>query len=165
MNLFLDEPTSGLDPEQRTSMPKKIQNLANNHGKSIFVSTHILHDVRTVCDQVIIMCRGEIRLVDQLENLTRPSSGGVFVQVERLSAPTAESEYPDAKRLFDSLQAQRVESRLEEKGVVWVAGTGDENVSQIWNAASDVDVRIHQMAPARNSLEQIFLLEQAYGSL
>lgn len=73
--LILDEPTTGLDPEQRTSMLRKIKNLALEHGKSILISTHILHDVRTVCDQVVIMSQGRIRLVDSLENLSRPARG------------------------------------------------------------------------------------------
>ncbi|MEM7476839.1 MAG: ABC transporter ATP-binding protein, partial [Planctomycetota bacterium] len=99
--LIMDEPTSGLDPEQRTSMLRKISNLAQRHGKSVLICTHILHDVRTVCENVVIMSNGQIRLADSLENLSKPSSGGVFVEVEPQQRSTDNDPYPDARILSE----------------------------------------------------------------
>ncbi len=53
--LILDEPTTGLDPIQRSGMLRRIKNLAIQHGKSILLSTHILHDVKEICDHVVIL--------------------------------------------------------------------------------------------------------------
>jgi ABC-2 type transport system ATP-binding protein len=59
--LLLDEPTSGLDPAGRDAMLHLIRELGTSHGKSIIVSTHLLADVTTVCDRVILMAGGTIR--------------------------------------------------------------------------------------------------------
>jgi ABC-2 type transport system ATP-binding protein len=59
--LLLDEPTSGLDPAGRDAMLHLIRELGTEHGKSIIVSTHLLADVSTVCDRVILMAGGKIR--------------------------------------------------------------------------------------------------------
>ena len=84
--LILDEPTTGLDPQQRVALLGKIKNLAADHGKSILISTHILHDVQSICDQVVIMATGRIKLVDSLENLRRPSRAGVLVKLDHALA-------------------------------------------------------------------------------
>src|SRR5947209_16474527 len=52
--LLLDEPTSGLDPAGRDAMLKLVVRLGREHGKSLILSTHLLGDVETVCEQVVI---------------------------------------------------------------------------------------------------------------
>ncbi len=165
--LILDEPTSGLDPEQRASMLRKIRNLAENHGKSILICTHILHDVRTVCDQVIIMARGAIRLSDSLENLSRPTNGGMFVRVGNQRPTTATEQFPDAGRLVERLRQVSIAAELRGNGVVWVPALGDGSRKAIWEAAAISGVFIEGLDGARNSLEEVFfeaVKEAAHGS-
>lgn len=154
--LILDEPTSGLDPEQRTSMLRKMKNLAKQHGKSILISTHILHDVRTVCDQVVIMSRGEVHLVDTLENLSRPTKSGVHVEVELRRVASPEDPFPDATRLIEELRNDGFEVEPREKGAMWISGVGDANCQSVWKAASRCEVTIRKLTAAQNSLEEIF---------
>ena len=56
--LILDEPTAGLDPDERVSMLHRIGTLAHQSGKAVLLSTHILPDVRAICDQVVILGAG-----------------------------------------------------------------------------------------------------------
>ena len=69
--LILDEPTTGLDPDQRESMLRRIGTLASTHGKSVMLSTHILPDVRAVCDGGVLEVSwpegGPIRQVGDVE--------------------------------------------------------------------------------------------------
>jgi ABC-2 type transport system ATP-binding protein len=67
--LLLDEPTSGLDPAGRDTMLKLISELATSHGKTILLSTHLLADVQTICDQVVIISGGEVRGQGSVEEL------------------------------------------------------------------------------------------------
>ena len=53
--LIFDEPTSGLDPEEREAMLSRIRILYRDYGKTVILSTHILPDVQTVCDNVAIL--------------------------------------------------------------------------------------------------------------
>jgi ABC-2 type transport system ATP-binding protein len=59
--LLLDEPTSGLDPAGRDAMLRLVKALAADHGKSVLLSTHLLADVETVCERVVIIAGGRIR--------------------------------------------------------------------------------------------------------
>ena len=57
-NLILDEPISGLDPAQIIQMRDLIKKLAKT--KAILMSTHILQEVRSLCDKVYIMSKGQL---------------------------------------------------------------------------------------------------------
>ncbi|MBI5616360.1 MAG: ATP-binding cassette domain-containing protein [Gammaproteobacteria bacterium] len=56
--LILDEPTSGLDPVQLAEVRTLVRELGRDH--SVIFSTHILSEVRAVCDRVAILHRGRI---------------------------------------------------------------------------------------------------------
>ncbi len=154
--LILDEPTTGLDPEQRTLMLRKIKNLSQKHGKSILISTHILHDVRTVCDQVVIMAHGKIRLVDSLENLSRPAQAGMLVGVNEGTDKTVDDPYPEARQLVEQLAAQGTRAEIKDRGYVWVFDVTAERSQLIWDAAEAAGIHIGFLSSAKNSLEEIF---------
>ena len=58
--LILDEPTNGLDPEGMHEIRQFIRSLADDHGKTVFLSSHLLGEVEQVCDRVAIINLGEI---------------------------------------------------------------------------------------------------------
>jgi len=58
--LILDEPTTGLDPQQIHHMRDIIKSLGRE--KAILLSTHIMQEVEAICDHVMILYRGELRL-------------------------------------------------------------------------------------------------------
>ncbi len=57
--LILDEPTTGLDPNQLVEIRTLIRSLSHNH--TVILSTHILQEVREMCDRVVILSHGQIR--------------------------------------------------------------------------------------------------------
>nr|MDQ6891010.1 ATP-binding cassette domain-containing protein [Bacteroidota bacterium] len=56
--LILDEPTSGLDPNQIIEIREVIKELGKN--KTVLFSSHILQEVESICDRVIIINKGNI---------------------------------------------------------------------------------------------------------
>ncbi len=56
--IILDEPTSGLDPHQIVEVRQLIKNLAK--GKTVILSTHILHEVESTADRIVIISNGRI---------------------------------------------------------------------------------------------------------
>lgn len=58
--LFLDEPTSGLDPLNARKMKDIILNLSKQ-GKTIFLTTHNMHDADELCNRVAFIVDGEIK--------------------------------------------------------------------------------------------------------
>ena len=65
--IILDEPTVGLDPVQIMEIRQLIRELGNDHG--VILSTHILPEVKMVCDRVQIMARGKTEFADTLAGL------------------------------------------------------------------------------------------------
>jgi ABC-2 type transport system ATP-binding protein len=72
--LILDEPTSGLDPVQIVEIRNLIKRLASEGGRTVVLSTHILPEVEAICQRVLLISRGRIRLDGTLEEVTREGS-------------------------------------------------------------------------------------------
>ena len=58
--IILDEPTNGLDPSGREHILRLIGTLWTEHGISVILSSHLLHDVERICDRVLIIANGRI---------------------------------------------------------------------------------------------------------
>lgn len=58
--LILDEPANGLDPHGITEIRGLIRRLADEHGKTVFLSSHQLGEVEQICDRVAIINKGEL---------------------------------------------------------------------------------------------------------
>lgn len=66
--LILDEPTSGLDPLMQERFFQIILN-AKEKGKTCFLSSHVLSEVKAYCDRVAILKKGKLLAVDRVENI------------------------------------------------------------------------------------------------
>jgi len=73
--LLLDEPTAGLDPDGRTAMLRLLRAIADRHGKSLILSTHLLGDIERVCQQVIIIDKGRVLGVGKIGDLCQTHRG------------------------------------------------------------------------------------------
>ncbi|MFN0105006.1 MAG: ABC transporter ATP-binding protein [Bryobacteraceae bacterium] len=78
--LILDEPTSGLDPKQILETRELIKGLAGDH--TIILSTHILPEVESTCERVVIISKGKLVATDTVDNLTNRMRGSENVGVE-----------------------------------------------------------------------------------
>ena len=76
--LILDEPTTGLDPNQLVEIRNLIKQVSQE--KTVIFSTHIMQEVKALCNRVIIINRGEIVVDDKVESLT--AGGGAVLKVE-----------------------------------------------------------------------------------
>ncbi len=72
--LILDEPTAGLDPGQIVEIRNLIKRLASESGRTVVLSTHILPEVEAICQRVLLISRGRIRLDGSLDEVTRGGS-------------------------------------------------------------------------------------------
>ena len=71
--LILDEPTVGLDPRQIVEIRQLIRSFGKN--KTVIVSSHILSEIREICDRVIIISNGQIVADDEISVLEQKFSG------------------------------------------------------------------------------------------
>ena len=78
--LILDEPTSGLDPNQIIEIREVIKKLGEE--KTILFSSHIMQEVESICERVIIINKGEIVANSTIDELKSQNKNTHFVAVE-----------------------------------------------------------------------------------
>ena len=75
--VILDEPTSGLDPQGMKDVRELIRHLGKQ-GTTVFLSSHLLHEVELVCNRAAIMRKGRVVVQGPVSEL-RPSANAVKV--------------------------------------------------------------------------------------
>src|SRR5215813_11598103 len=79
--VFLDEPTNGLDPKGQAQILGLVESLWRVYGITVVVSSHLLHDVDRICEQIIIIARGRVLVHDTLERLKARKRGAAEVVI------------------------------------------------------------------------------------
>ena len=85
--LIMDEPSSGLDPVGRKELRALLTTL-KNEGKTIFLSSHLLSEMESVCDRVGVMARGTLVACGTPQEITE-THDEVRVQIERTERDAA----------------------------------------------------------------------------
>jgi ABC-type multidrug transport system ATPase subunit len=67
--VILDEPTNGLDIEGMADMRSLIVNLAQNEGITFLISSHMIHDMEQICNQMAILNQGSLIRTGAVKNL------------------------------------------------------------------------------------------------
>jgi ABC-2 type transport system ATP-binding protein len=150
--VILDEPTNGLDPIERRAMLGRLVTLARRHGKTVFVSTHVLPDVQAICDRVVVIARGRVRLAGTIDELTRTT-----VALERL-----EGDGP-LEDLVGLLGARGIRARMGDGGPeepgrsVVLEPPGRDRIDMVWQCAREAGVIIRSLSPLHRPLEEVFV--------
>jgi len=142
--VFLDEPMSGLDPIGRVEIRDLILRL-RAEGKTVFMNTHILHDVEMVCDHVAIIVDGRIRHEGGVEDVVTGAGEQVDVVIANLRADAALELEERFSARFRGM-GERVELRVAEKAV-----------NDVLRLALDASGEVISVSPHRVSLESFFL--------
>jgi ABC-2 type transport system ATP-binding protein len=142
--VFLDEPMSGLDPVGRKEIRDLVVRL-NAAGKTIFMNTHILSDVETICDRVAIIVQGRIAYQGELDGALPAGERELDLTFSSLSPELAE----EAETRFEaslSGRGERVTLRVSQK-----------HVNELLQSAIAHGASIEEVSPVRASLEALFL--------
>lgn len=94
--IFLDEPTNGLDPDGILKIRSFIRYLAQEQKKTIFVTSHLLAEVEQICDEVLILSHGQVKIKGQVSDLLAGS--GVCIRAFPLDTVqrVLENAYPES---------------------------------------------------------------------
>lgn len=84
--LLLDEPTNGLDPNGIIEMRRLLQELTQKHGKTVFVSSHLLSEVERMATHVGIVHKGKLLFQGGIVDLLELHAGTVQLEVDRPEA-------------------------------------------------------------------------------
>ena len=102
--LILDEPTTGLDPNQLIDIRKLIRQLGEE--KIVLLSTHILSEVESVCDRVIIIRKGEVVADEALESLRKGQQQIVQVEFDYRVETEALSKIEGVEKVINTFDFQ-----------------------------------------------------------
>ncbi|BFM10868.1 ABC transporter ATP-binding protein [Simiduia litorea] len=113
--VFLDEPTTGLDPQSRRNFWDLVERI-KAQGKTIVLTTHYMDEAQYLCDQLVIMDRGNIIAQGSPEALLAEHFDQVFVCLEAAALTEQQAQLFDAERHRDQWQiaANHVETTLNQ---------------------------------------------------
>ena len=140
--IILDEPVNGLDAAGIQEMRALIRGLAADHGKTVFLSSHLLHEVQQVCDRVSIIHKGQIVREATVAGLLDADGAGLRIEASPLDAAEA------------ALAARWGVTRSGEALIVAATrAEAPELVGRLVGAGVD----LFGLAPVQRNLEEVFL--------
>lgn len=102
--LILDEPTSGLDPASRRDLDRFLRDLADA-GAAVLLSAHDLKQVETICDRILVVHDGRVRLQGPLGELRQRVGGTTYTLHATVAFPGSRSEGGAHTATFTELAA------------------------------------------------------------
>ena len=141
--VIFDEPMSGLDPVGR-KLVKDLMLRLRAQGKTIFFSTHILHDVEIICDRIGIITKGELKFSGDLTEVISDSFSSYEVVFRN----------PEPQQV-QSLQQEKYSLRTYEDRMELEVGKG--NIGEFLETCLKMGLEPHTIEPKRLDLEDFFM--------
>ena len=147
--LLLDEPASGLDPRARIEIRELLKEL-RRMGKTIIISSHILHELAELCTTVGIIEQGELLFHGPLEEVVRRARMGTRVQISVL-------EHQDLAAQL--LAKHHSVKKIEQNDGYIMAELGDDvhDFSPLAHLLISNKFRIHEIKEEEVNLETAFM--------
>ena len=149
--IILDEPTVGLDPKQVVEIRDLIRHLAREH--TVIISSHILSEIRAVCDHVLIIRKGKFVVCDTPEDLEEKLSAGGSLELTAKAAPEAAEAVLDR---VSGVTAHTLLGQTEDASRFSVAMDGDVREA-LFYAFAEAKLPLLELRPRMASLEEVFL--------
>ncbi|WP_122641672.1 ABC transporter ATP-binding protein [Luxibacter massiliensis] len=151
--IILDEPTVGLDPKQIIEIRELIRKLAEEH--TVILSSHILAEVREVCDYIMIISRGRLVASDTPDNLEHLMDGLETIEVE---ARADLAQVREVLKAVDGISSFKAEEKDEGIVSAEIEANDKEDVRErIFFAFAERKCPLITLKINRASLEEIFL--------
>ena len=152
--IILDEPTVGLDPKQIIEIRDLIKGLKQKH--TVILSSHILSEVRAVCDYVLIISHGKLVASDTPDNLERLAAGSNSLLMK------VKGEKDTIRKALETIEGViGVEMSYDSDEKLWKTKLSiQENVDireKVFYAMAKANCPIYEMQVKRVSLEDVFL--------
>lgn len=153
--IILDEPTVGLDPLQIIEIRDLIRELGVKH--TVILSSHILSEVQTMCESVLIIAHGKLVAFDTPERLEK-----ALTQTNKVELSTEASEKEVWEILSDISEVTSLVIKEAESGLTGVSLTLDASdpvgvCRRIFFAFAHAQRAVIQMTPVKADLEDIFI--------
>jgi len=143
--LLLDEPTNGMDPTGREEMLALVRDLAHNKNISLIFSSHVMPDVESVCDTVVVMNRGRVVMRGPIAALKGPSGRMFEVRIKG-----------DQPAFVNELRRRSFDCREADGDVLRVLLPAQADARELFAAASVVHAQVRHLKASLPTLEDVF---------
>jgi ABC-2 type transport system ATP-binding protein len=137
--LIFDEPVNGLDPEGIRWVRTLMRTMADE-GRTVFVSSHLLAEMASAADQVVVIGRGKLIAATTMSDF-----------LSRSDTVRVRSPRPDALRYV----LTRAGLRVERDGTALLVSGG--TIEQVGELAAGHGVTLHELSPKPTSLEEAYM--------
>jgi ABC-2 type transport system ATP-binding protein len=148
--IILDEPTNGLDPAGTKEVRDLIPELAHE-SRTVFLCSHLLHEVEMVCDRVAIIKQGKLLANAPVQELL---TQGQMIQI-KVEKPARAAELLNTHPWIKSV-------KIENDFLIVDAGR--ENPARVNQVLAENNIFASEIIPQNTSLESIFLQLTGGGS-
>ncbi|PVX23294.1 MAG: ABC transporter ATP-binding protein, partial [Candidatus Bathyarchaeum sp.] len=147
---FFDEPTLGLDPKATKELRDILLRLNKEQGLTIFLSSHLLHEVQQTCHRVLIIRRGKLVASDTIRNLSTSladkKSGSLEFELTKVDSD-----------LIQKLNDVKGVTSVEQENHKLFVNMENGNYQEVSETITEHGSTILLMRPKTFSLEEIFL--------
>ena len=143
--LLLDEPTNGMDPKGRDEMLALVRDIAHNKKINLILSSHVMPDVESVCDAVVVMNRGQVVMQGPIASLKKPAGHIFEVRVKG-----------NRDAFVERLRAQSYDCRETDADMFRVLMPPDAGADELFASAVAVGAQVRHLKPSVPTLEDVF---------
>lgn len=150
--IILDEPTVGLDPKQIIEIRELIRALAKEH--TVILSSHILAEIREVCDYIMIISKGKLVASDTPEHLEELMNGSDTIHIE------TRAEEETVREILSGLEDIEDVTYIQENEILKAEVKTKERKDireAIFSAFAEAQCPLLTLQKTTVSLEEVFL--------
>jgi ABC-2 type transport system ATP-binding protein len=148
--LILDEPALGLDPRGTYEMREIINDMVKE-GKTVFLASHMLHEVRETCDRVALLNKGKLLAYDRIDNLE------VIFKARRIHVELLQPSAPSQIDKIRKMEKVRMVT-AEEKGLtIGFEGAEAEQAQLLAVLVKEMNLPVVSFSPSLEALEEVYL--------
>jgi ABC-2 type transport system ATP-binding protein len=152
--LFLDEPTLGLDPQSRLDLWDYIRRINQNHGVTIFLTTHYLEEADKLAHRIGILDKGKLKTLNTPEGLKDSIGGDVIILALENNLPAGRD-----MEIQQRLRALPFVKDVLAVGLEWsvYVSQGREALPKILQMMDSSGMAVKAATLSRPSLDDVFL--------
>jgi ABC-2 type transport system ATP-binding protein len=143
--LILDEPTNGLDPQGMKEVREIISHLAHEEKITIFISSHLLHEIEQLCNKVAIISNGKLVVQGKVEELLSKDQQRANIEVDNV---------PKAVEILNTLSFVQEVKSIDNKLKVKFVG---DSLGKINKHLVLGDIEVKSLVKENGQLEEFFL--------
>jgi ABC-type transport system involved in multi-copper enzyme maturation permease subunit len=151
--IFLDEPTLGLDPKGQQDIRKLLLDINHDKGVTIFLSSHNLNDVASICNRIAIINRGTLIAQGTLNELRKLVGGVESVVITLVNSSSLDVVGQLSKMGYSfNVKPENCNKFID----VFVSDTTQESINGILDNFSKGGLELYEVRRFEMTLEDIF---------